>query len=404
MINLDVMQARRTECMQNLAEAIKSGDETAMQNAMESLGNYYSEVISNTMSGAIESADRTILAGRGIRQLTSEETKFYQSFINAAKSNNPKQAISNIEVAFPETVMDTVMEDILAEHPLLDAVDFRNTTAVTKMIINTKGIQQATWGSINGQITTQLQGAIEAVDVTLCKLTAFFYLSQDMLDAGPAWVDRYVRAVLTDALATGAEEGIINGEGKDEPIGMIMDIASGPDGTTHKYSAKTATAITELTPAAYGTILANCAKIPAGNGEVQRYRPIENVIMVVNPEDYLKIVMPATTVMGPDGTYKNDVLPFPTKVIQSVCVPSGKAVVGLGKKYFFGSGMGKNGKLEYSDEHEFLNDFRTYKIKLLANGRPYDDNAFQYLDISGLAPTYLRVKVEGTVSTDEVEA
>ena len=401
MFNLDLMQAKRNECMESLAEAIKSGDENAMQESMKALGDYYSEAITKSLNGAVESADRTILAGRGIRQLTSEETKFYQNFISAAKSNNPKQAISNIEVAFPETVMDTVMEDILTEHPLLDAVDFRNTTAVTKMIIHAKGIQQATWGALNSAITTQLQGAIEAIDVTLCKLTAFFYLSQDMLDAGPAWVDRYVRAVLTDALATGAEDGIINGEGKDEPIGMIMDLAAGPDGTTHKYSAKTATAITELTPAAYGAILADCAKIPAGAGEVQRYRPIENVIMVVNPADYLSVVMPATTVMAPDGTYRNDVLPYPTRVIQSVCVPSGKAVVGLGKKYFFGSGMGKNGKLEYSDEHEFLNDFRTYKIKLLANGRPYDDNAFQYLDISGLEPTYARVKIEGTVSTVE---
>jgi hypothetical protein len=111
-------------------------------------------------------------------------------------------------------------------------------------------------------------------------------------------------------------------------------------------------------------------------------------VLIVNPADYFTKVMPATTVLTPMGTYVSNVLPFPTDVIQSVGVPSGKAVLGLAKKYFMGVGTGRGGKLEYSDDFKFVDDLRTYKIKLYGVGRPHDINAFAYLDISNLAPIY----------------
>ena len=114
--------------------------------------------------------------------------------------------------------------------------------------------------------------------------------------------------------------------------------------------------------------------------------------------------------MGGDGTYRNDVMPFPISVIQSAAVASGKAVLGLGYKYFMGIGMGaKDGRIEYSDEFKWLDDERVYKIKLYANGMPMDNNAFLYLDISNVKPAVVRVEitnddpittsVEGTVTT-----
>ena len=115
---------------------------------------------------------------------------------------------------------------------------------------------------------------------------------------------------------------------------------------------------------------------------------MSRVILVVNPADYFTKVLPATTMLTPTGQYVNGILPFPTDIIQSVGVPSGKAVIGIAKKYFMGVGTGKGGKLEYSDEYKFLEDLRTYKIKFYGMGRPYDINAFLYLDISSLTPTY----------------
>jgi len=79
-------------------------------------------------------------------------------------------------------------------------------------------------------------------------------------------------------------------------------------------------------------------------------------------------------------------LPYPTTIIQSAAVPSGKAVLGLGKNYFMGigSGTGDGGKLEYSDDFKFLEDKRVYRIKLYGNGMPKDHTSFILMDISRL--------------------
>ena len=53
------------------------------------------------------------------------------------KSSNPKQALTTVEVAFPKTVIDAVFEDLVNEHPLLDEVDFVNTSGLIEYLINT---------------------------------------------------------------------------------------------------------------------------------------------------------------------------------------------------------------------------------------------------------------------------
>mgnify|MGYP001467796978 FL=1 len=45
--------------------------------------------------------DGRILAARGVRQLTSAEREYYQKFAAAARSDNPQQAVANLDVALP---------------------------------------------------------------------------------------------------------------------------------------------------------------------------------------------------------------------------------------------------------------------------------------------------------------
>jgi hypothetical protein len=109
--------------------------------------------------------------------------------------------------------------------------------------------------------------------------------------------------------------------------------------------------------------------------------------------------MPATTVMAPDGTYRNDVMPYPMSIIPSGAVDAGKAVMGLAYRYFAAAGTAKQGKIEYSDDYRFLEDERVYLIKLFANGMPKDNNAFQVLDISNLLPlTWKLVQLENAAA------
>jgi HK97 family phage major capsid protein len=392
MKNLDQMKQEKDKLRGALAEAIRTGDEQQISTAMDGWMQFVSDTVMQEASGMIAATDRNILAARGIRQLTGEETKFYESFIANARQD-AQTVITNITSALPQTVIDSVMEDMKAAYPLLDMIDFTNTGAAIKWVLNAQGAQAAEWGELNEAITKDLAGAIQVVDLTQRKLTAYMFTTQDMLALGPAWVDRYVRAILADALSAGLETGIVDGNGLKTPIGMTRAFTGSLNPSTG-YARKSATSVATLDPTTYGSLLAALAV----DGNTSKPRAVSRVVLIVNPADYFTKVMPATTILTPLGTYVGGVLPFPTDIVQSVGVPSGKAILGIAKKYFMGVGTGKGGKLEYSDEYKFLEDLRTYKVKFYGMGRPYDINAFQYLDISNLAPAAPSVIVSGDIN------
>lgn len=387
MNNLDQLQQKKNDILGRLAESIRNGNTEAMQQCMAEFGEFTRQQVLAEAQGVLSSVDSAVLAGRGVRQLTTGETRYYQQFIAAARGSNPRQEIANIDVAFPSTVIDAVLEDIQTAHPLLEAIDFVNTALVTKWFYNKEGTQLAKWGKITAKVEQEISGSIGEIDITACKLTAFMCVSNDLLDAGPAWVDRYVRAILVDALAMAWETAVVSGTGNDEPIGMDRSVADDASVVGGVYPQKDAIALTEITPTTYGALVAKLAKTATG-----RPRTVSGLILVVNPTDYYGKIMPATTVMGSDGTYRSDVLPVPTRVIQSIAVKEGEAILGIGRNYFMGIGTGRDGKLEYDDSVKFLDDQRAYKIKLIGNGRPKDDNSFLRLNISNLAPTYLTVR------------
>lgn len=386
MMNLDQMKEKKDLLRNALAEAIRTGDEKLIGNAMDNWMQFVTDTVMAEANGMIEATDRNVLAARGVRQLTAEETKFYEGFIANARQD-AQTVPTNITGALPQTVIDSVMEDMAAAYPLLDMIDFTNTGAAIKWVLNAQGAQAATWNELNTSIAKDLAGALQIVDMTQCKLSAFMYATEDMLALGPVWLDRYVRAILADALSAGLEIGIVDGTGVKQPIGMTRNFAGAMD-PTDGYARKSATSVVTLDPTTYGGLLSTLAV----DGNTNKQRPVSRALLIVNPVDYFSKVMPATTVLTPLGTYVGGVLPFPTDIVQSVGVPSGHAVLGIAKKFFMGVGTGKGGKIEYSDEYQFLDDLRTYKIKFYGNGRPHDINAFLYLDISNLVPVLPSVK------------
>ncbi len=122
-----------------------------------------------------------------------------------------------------------------------------------------------------------------------------------------------------------------------------------------------------------------------------KLRKVDDLILLVNPQDYYQKVMPATTVMAPDGTYRNDVFPYPVSVIQVPALERGEAILGMAKRYFAAAGTSTDGRIEFSDHVKFLEDKRVYIIKAYANGMPKDGNAFLRLDISGMTPLAYKV-------------
>ena len=390
----DIMTTARDTFSTEFQAALQSGDDKALAAAIANFSEgVQTSLMEDFETNHVGASDSAVLASRGVRVLTSSETKYYNKLIEAMNSDRPRDAIANIDVAIPETIIDAVMDDIESQFPLLDVIDFRNVTGITKWIYNTKGTQEAVWGALGSKITEELAGSISSFSLEQCKLTAYMAVSKDFLKLGPAWVDRYVRAILAESNGIALEKAVVDGDGSKGPIGMDRDLTKGTttSGVT-TYTAKTATKVTTLDPSTYGTILSGIAKTETG-----RQRNLTDVIMVVSPADYLTKIMPATTILTPQGTYVSDVLPYPTKVIQSLGVPTGKAIVGLAKQYFMGVGTSKNGFIEYSDHAQFLDDNRVYTTHFYGNGRPLDNNAFALLDISALtAPVF---KVQNVTTT-----
>lgn len=385
------------ELKDKLVAAFKSTDENEIAQAFAGFAESVQQNIMDENKTYQQTADTSILSKRGMHQLTAQESQFYQKLIGAMQSPDIRQAFTTIDLALPETVIDNVMADIKVAHPLLAAIKFTNTTALTKMIINKQGAQLAVWGPLNSAITAEMSGAIGVIDLTLSKLSAFMPISKDMLAVGPAWIDAYVRAVLSEAIALATETAIVTGTGLNMPIGMDRDVSDGVTVTAGVYPKKAAVAITDLAPLAFGGLLATLAAGPLGT------RPVTKVLMILNPVDYFTRIFPGTTVRAADGTYATNVFPFPTEVIQSAAVTAGEAIIGIADKYFLGIGAGTaGGKVEFSDEFRFLDDQRVYLTKLYGNGRPLDNGAFIRLDISALVPMALQVYVTNIADTPVV--
>lgn len=395
----DVEMLERTDLAQKFNEALKSNDPEQVAQAMADMADgIQQEILQKAQSlAAVEQIDAAALAARGVRQLTSDEKKFYQSLISAMKAEDPKQALANISVTMPQTIFESVFEDLQREHPLLEAINFQNTTYMSEWILNKNGKQKAVWGAVTAEVTKELEGEFEKLSMILNSLTAFLPVAKSMLELGEGWLDSYIREVLKDAIYVGLEDGIVNGTGLNMPIGMTKDLtASRADGDP--YPDKVAVKITRFTSEKYGAIIASLAK--SRNG---RPRAVGTVIMLVNPVDYFNKVMPATTIQRPDGTYANNVLPYPTIIMQCEEVASGKAVVGLAEKYFMGVGTSKDGVIEYDDSYKFLQRERVYAAFVYANGKPMDNNAFTVLDISELEPAAYTVITGTTIETVTVE-
>jgi HK97 family phage major capsid protein len=388
------MTKETNDYRQEMIAAMKSGKDEDYAKAFEAMNKAIAEKVKADFMELQDTNDAAVLAQRGYRQLTAKENKWYQKFIEAAKSNNPKQAFTaiigsdNEEDLMPTTIIQDVYKDLREEYPLLNAINFQHVGFTTKWILNDHATQLAVWGQITDEITKEINSAFRVIDIDQNKLSAYAMIELGMLDLGPTFLDGYIRACLKEAMMGALEVAIVAGTGVNQPIGLIKDIHEGVSySSTDGFPNKAAVAVTDFTPASYGALVAQMAVTERG-----KKRRFGKVGMIVNQTDYLTKVMPATTVMNANGAYVNNLFPFPTNVYVSNAVDDGKAVLFLENEYFMGAGGSRNGVIEYSDEYKWLEDVRTFKVKQYAAGRATDNTCALYLDISKLEPAYITVK------------
>lgn len=391
--------AKEKESVTALMNAFKSGKEKEIKQAWSDFHDSIAESVKEEFEGLQDTVDSNILAQRGIRQLTSAEKKFYEKLIDSAKSSNPKQALNDlltVDGGMPETIIEDVYKDLVENHPLLSKVQFQNVKYLTKWLLSDGKIDTAVWGEINAEITKQIQSSFKSIDIVQGKLSAYVLIAKDMLELGPNFLDNYIRTILRESIALGLEYGIVKGKGKKgEPVGLVRDIHKGVSVNEETgYPEKTAVTVTKFTPLEYGKLVAKLVKTESG-----KTRTFDKVQLLVNPVDYLTKIMPATTVLNTNGSYVNDLFPFPTEVIKTSALSENEAVLCLLPEYFLEIGASKEGVIEYSDDFKFLEDVRTYKTKMFAHGRATDDTVAIKLDITNIDPAYITVQVAGDITT-----
>ncbi len=395
---MSVTMLNTRDTAREIREAYQSGDTDRIEQAYLHQSNAIANEVAQRLQGDLElfqsNTDQSILAQRGYRTLTRQESAWYNKVISAMRSANPKQAFAEIigsdneDDLMPSTIIEDVYRRLTEEHPLLNLISTQQVKYLTKWILNKHNAQQAAWGVITAAVEKEISSSFDVVDIKQNKLSCYAILELGMVDLGPVFLDNYVRTCLYEAMSCALEAAVVCGTGVNQPAGMDRDLSADSYNTSTGWAQKSTIAVTDFTPATYGSLLANLATDEDG-----KKRSFDKVALVCNLSDYLTKVMPATTVLNSAGAYVNNLFPFPTDVIVSNYVSDGKAILGLPEEYhlFMGSAS-RSGVITYDDSYHFLEDQRVFKIIQYADGRAEDNTSFMLLDISALESAYITVK------------
>lgn len=356
---------------QNLSKAMAEGDEQAQAAAFE---NYF-EVMKTEVSNEVqtqaskEMSDRSVLQARGQNVLTSEETKFFNEAIGKGGLDDEK--------ILPVTTQERVFEDLVKEHPLLDALQLQDLGAVTRFIYS-KADKNFVWGELMGPIAGQIAAEFREETVSQLKLTAFAVLPNDMIELGPVWVERFVRTIAVETISTGLEYGFVNGNGQSQPLGLLKDKDADTGAVTDKVSSGTLT----FAPSERGEVVAGelygVVNALSTNAAGESRKVMGKVVMVVNPVDALAVQF-RSTIQTANGAWVT-ALPFNIRIVESDEVPVGKAVFFVQGEYMAVIAGGY--RLKKYDQTLAMEDATLFTIKQFANGKPKDNKAALVYDLN----------------------
>lgn len=315
-------------------------------------------------------SDNAVMQARGANVLTSEELKFFNAVIEEGGFKDTD--------TLPITTQERVFEDLVEAHPLLQQIGVQNLGAVTEFIYgDPEGA--AVWGDLFGEIQGQLNATFRKEKISQLKLTAFIPISNDMLKLGPAWVERYVRTMLVEAMSVGLERGYVAGDGQSMPIGLLYEkedngaiVAKTSAGTLTFKPGRTT--INELKG-----VVEKLSIRPVGKDKVEKVRNVAGkVVMVVNPFDSFGVQANAT-VQNAAGAYVTS-LPFNPVITESSFVPKGKVLFFVRGEYIAAVGGGL--EVRKYDQTLAMEDATLYIAKQYATGKPKDNYAAQVYDLN----------------------
>ncbi len=324
--------------------------------------------------------DNRVLEARGIPTLTAEETKFYNEVSKAGGFDK--------DLVWPETIFEKVFEDLEKDHPLLRLINFQSTVGKVKVIRSRrKGV--AVFGPLHKDLEGQLDAEFDSTEYTQLALTAFMLISNDTLDLGPRWINRYVQLSLREAVSDIWEVKIVTGSGNNEPIGLLKDLDGAVTGGVYpdKASAGTLTFKDSATMVKeFAKVLKTASKYTHRIGDNDtdgetKYRKVSGkVYLIVNPVNYYDIVARVTT-QNANGVFVSN-LPFISQdhIIESLDVPENKLIAFIDGEY--DATQSRPEKIAVYKETFAMKRATLYAIDMLGNGQPTNNDAAQVYDIA----------------------
>ena len=317
--------------------------------------------------------DNRVLEARGITTLTAEETKFYNEAVKTGGFDS--------EVVWPETILERVFENLQKDHPILSIINFTPTVGRVK-VIRARRTGVAVFGPLHKDLEGQLDSKFGASEFVQLALTAFFLVSNDTLDLGPRWIDRFINLSLTEAVRDIWAEKIIAGTGNDEPIGLLKDLDGAVTAGVYpdKATAGTLTFGKDKIVTEVAAVMKKLSKFTykvdkTDKGEV-KYRSVAGkVFLIVNPVNYWDIVS-RITFANLNNIY-GSAMPFidVKNIIESIDVPENKLIAFVEGEY--DATQSRAEKVSVYKETFAMKRATLYAVDMLGNGYPTNNEAAQ---------------------------
>lgn len=319
------------------------------------------ELIDQIMTQAEKDKARGIRdEARGFRKLTANETKFYEQL-----KQGPQMSVTADQIdIIPTETIDYTLNEIKKASGVTSLITF-TPASVKKWLFGSK-TGAAAWGNLTDGITAELTASITSLNMDVFKLSAFVVIPKAIRDLEIGYVDKYVTAILSEAMQDGIVKAYLDGDGKTAPIGVMKQIdTTNKDATA---AAKAAITIKSFSP----KDMAPALKTLSHGG----LRTVSSVAIIANPADVYDYINPALYADSIVAGYAQKSV-VPITVYADANMAQGKAVMTMPGLYT----MGFQGVqvTEYK-ETKALDDADLIIAKVYGNGRAVDNDAAVVFD------------------------
>ena len=208
----------------------------------------------------------------------------------------------------------------------------------------------------------------DVIDIKSSRLSGFVPVCKGMLELGPDWLANYVITFIQEIMSASLELAIVQGTGKEQPIGMIKKLSGATDSV---YPDKDKVTLADFKSKSLAGIRAGLAKAKTDTG---------NVVIVVNPLTYWEKVFPNLAYQTVNGTWVLDKLPTGEEIIKTYACPENVLIFGDLQNYFLG--VASDVRIDKYTETLAIEDMDLYIAKFYGYGLAKDKNAFFVADVS----------------------